>query len=198
MCSLPSSIDRGQPWGNGLTATPLTASTLGISAQRAEFATELRRCQARREPSHPRRGPGARLLRPGLARSRRRGGEGAGPRRHPARHRFSPGRHAPARPSGDGRDSGPHLFLARLGDQLRFRAMPPGSRPIVSYALDREAFASPTAARPTAPSSPSRRPSTSSFSGARSIRVTCALGTISRGACRPPRRRRRPRLNLPT
>ncbi len=40
------------------------------------------------------------------------------------------------------------LFLARLGDQLRFRAMPAGSRPIVSYALDRETFASPFAAAP--------------------------------------------------
>ncbi len=56
----------------------------------------------------------------------------------------------------------------------------------------------PSAARPTAPSLPSRRPSTSfsqepgrSASPARSAR-------ISRGACRPPRRRRRPRLNLPT
>ena len=40
------------------------------------------------------------------------------------------------------------LFLARLGDQLRFRSMPPGARPIVSYVLDTEMLASPFGTAP--------------------------------------------------
>ena len=34
------------------------------------------------------------------------------------------------------------VFLARIGDQLRFQAFPEGTRAVVSYALDSEAFAS--------------------------------------------------------
>ena len=35
------------------------------------------------------------------------------------------------------------LFLSRLGDQLRFTRMPDGTKPIVSFVLDREGMASP-------------------------------------------------------
>ncbi len=73
------------------------------------------------------------------------------------------------------------LFLARLGDQLRFRAMPAGSRPIVSYALDREAFASPFAAAPYGAFVALKKAFDQLFAGARAIRITCALGTDVEG-----------------
>ncbi len=73
------------------------------------------------------------------------------------------------------------LFLARLGDQLRFRAMPPGSRPIVSYALDREAFASPFGSAPYGAFVALKKAFDQLFAGAQSIRVTCALGTDFEG-----------------
>ncbi len=76
------------------------------------------------------------------------------------------------------------LFLARLGDQLRFRAMPPGSRPIVSYALDREAFASPFGAAPYGAFVALKKTFDRLFAGAGSIRITCALGTDVEGRVR--------------
>ncbi len=76
------------------------------------------------------------------------------------------------------------LFLARLGDQLRFRAMPPGSRPIVSYALDREAFASSFGGAPYGAFVALKKAFDQLFAGAQSIRVTCALGTDFEGRVR--------------
>ena len=76
------------------------------------------------------------------------------------------------------------LFLARLGDQLRFRAMPEGSRPIVSYALDREALASGFGATAYGAFVALKKALDRLFAGARSIRVTCALGTDYEGRAR--------------
>jgi hypothetical protein len=73
------------------------------------------------------------------------------------------------------------LFLARLGDQLRFRAMPEGSRPIVSYALDRESFASPFGSAPYGAFVALKKAFDRHFAHARSIRVTCPLGTAFEG-----------------
>jgi hypothetical protein len=78
------------------------------------------------------------------------------------------------------------LFLARIGDQLRFQAMPSGSRPVVSYALDREALASGFGTAPYATFLALKRRFDAMFAGAGSIRVTCPLGTDFAG--RPPRR----------
>jgi hypothetical protein len=78
------------------------------------------------------------------------------------------------------------LFLARLGDQLRFRAMPKGSRPIVSYALDREALASPFGTAPYAAFVALKTALDRLYAEARSIRVTCPLGTDFEGCARAP------------
>ena len=84
------------------------------------------------------------------------------------------------------RAAGHTLFLARLGDQLRFQAMPEGSRPIVSYALDRAALASPFAAAPYDAFVALKQAFDRLFAGARSIRVTCPLGTEFEGGSRTP------------
>jgi hypothetical protein len=77
------------------------------------------------------------------------------------------------------------LFLARLGDQLRFQAMPAGSRAIVSYALDREALASSFGAAPHAAFVALKRAFDDLWAKARRIRVTCPLGTSFEGAVAP-------------
>lgn len=74
------------------------------------------------------------------------------------------------------------LFLARLGDQLRFKAMPPGSRPIVSYALDREALASAFGTAPYQAFLHLKSRFNALFGSAGSIRVTCPRGTDYSGA----------------
>lgn len=73
------------------------------------------------------------------------------------------------------------LFLARLGDQLRFRAMPPGSRPVVSYVLDRETLASPFATADYAAFAALKACFDRLFADAREIRAACPLGTDIRG-----------------
>ncbi|MBL8588553.1 MAG: hypothetical protein JNK46_08490 [Methylobacteriaceae bacterium] len=74
------------------------------------------------------------------------------------------------------------LFLARLGDQLRFCAMPPGSRPIVSYAVDRRSFASEFAGASYTGFVALKSALNELLAGARHIRVTCPLGTDFSGA----------------
>ena len=77
------------------------------------------------------------------------------------------------------------LFLARLGDQLRFKAMPANTRPIVSYALDQEAFASPFGTAPY-PAFVALKQAINAYLGAaRHIRVTCPLGTDFSGSPTP-------------
>lgn len=74
------------------------------------------------------------------------------------------------------------LFLARLGDQLRFCEMPAGGRPIVSYALDRAAFASQFGSASYAGMVALKNAFNALLTRARHIRVTCPLGTDFEGA----------------
>ena len=76
------------------------------------------------------------------------------------------------------------LFLARLGDQLRFRELPAGARPIVSYVLDQHAMASAFGAAPHAAFVALKGAFNRLFASAGDIHVTCPLGTDFRG--RPP------------
>lgn len=73
------------------------------------------------------------------------------------------------------------LFLARLGDQLRFQTMPPGARPIVSYVLDTEMLASPFGTAPYQAFVALKAAIDTLMAGAREIRVTCPLGTDFKG-----------------
>lgn len=77
------------------------------------------------------------------------------------------------------------LFLARLGDQLRFKAMPASAHPIVSYALDQAAFASGFGTASYSAFVALKQAVNACLSNAREIRVTCPLGTEFSGA--PPR-----------
>jgi hypothetical protein len=77
------------------------------------------------------------------------------------------------------------LFLARLGDQLRFKAMPAGSRPVVSYVLDREALASDFGTAAYEAFAALKTAFNTLFFKARRIRVTCPLGTDFEGAVMP-------------
>jgi hypothetical protein len=74
------------------------------------------------------------------------------------------------------------LFLARIGDQLRFQSMPARSHAIVSYALDSEAMASPFGIAPYAAFVALKGAFNRLLHGARTIRVTCALGTDFSGS----------------
>lgn len=69
------------------------------------------------------------------------------------------------------------LFLARLGDQLRFKAMPTKTRPIVSYALDQAAFASAFGTAPYPAFVALKQAINTCLGKAVHIRVTCPLGT---------------------
>jgi hypothetical protein len=77
------------------------------------------------------------------------------------------------------------LFLARLGDQLRFKAMPEGSRPVVSYVLDREALASDFGTAAYEAFAALKTAFNTLFLKARRIRVTCPLGSDFAGAVTP-------------
>ncbi|MCU0883644.1 MAG: hypothetical protein MUC44_01640 [Beijerinckiaceae bacterium] len=77
------------------------------------------------------------------------------------------------------------LFLARAGDQLRFRTMPPGSRPVVSYVLDRQTLASAFGRADYAAFVALKTCFDALFADAGEIRATCPLGTDIRG--RAPR-----------
>ncbi|MGL4241388.1 MAG: hypothetical protein ACRCTI_09795 [Beijerinckiaceae bacterium] len=74
------------------------------------------------------------------------------------------------------------LFLARLGDQLRFRALPEGTRAIVSYALDEQSLASGFGTAPHDAFVTLKSAFNAMLFSARSIRVTCPLGTDFAGA----------------
>ena len=69
------------------------------------------------------------------------------------------------------------LFLARLGDQLRFCTLPPGAQPIVSYALDTQTMASPFATASHQAFIELKACFNEMLFGAQRIRVTCARGT---------------------
>lgn len=69
------------------------------------------------------------------------------------------------------------VFLARIGDQLRFREFPDGSRAVISYALSAEALASPFGTVPHAAFEDLKRVIDAAVTGAHSIHVTCPAGT---------------------
>lgn len=83
------------------------------------------------------------------------------------------------------------LFLARLGDQLRFKAMPQGAKPIVSYVLDADRLAAPLGTAPYEAFAALKHALDRLFAGAGRIHVTCPLGTDYVGSIRadesPPR-----------
>jgi hypothetical protein len=77
------------------------------------------------------------------------------------------------------------LFLARIGDQLRFSAMPGGGRAIVSYALDREAMQSPFAGVNYRSFFDLKHALDRLVANARRFRITCPLGTDYAGTVTP-------------
>ncbi len=79
------------------------------------------------------------------------------------------------------------LFLARLGDQLRFSDMPPGKRIVVSFALDGEMFGSGFGTAHHSAMMAIKDDINRVFTGAEMVRVTCPNGTDLSG---------RPEMNL--
>ncbi|NKB27839.1 MAG: hypothetical protein GKR99_09910 [Rhodobacteraceae bacterium] len=79
------------------------------------------------------------------------------------------------------------LFLARLGDQLRFSEMPQGKKIIVSFAVNQELFGSGFANGHHAAFMQIKDDVNAVLAGARDVRITCPLGTDVRG---------RPEMNL--
>lgn len=69
------------------------------------------------------------------------------------------------------------LFLARIGDQLRFAAMPRGAQPIVSYVLDRDALGSPFGGSCYRSFGEQKIALDRLVAGARHIGITCPRGT---------------------
>lgn len=69
------------------------------------------------------------------------------------------------------------LFLARLGDQLRFSDMPPGKRIIVSFALNAHLFGTGFGTAHHAAFLDLKRGINAALSAAREIRITCPAGT---------------------
>lgn len=78
------------------------------------------------------------------------------------------------------------LYLARLGDQMRFRPLPHAGRSIVSYALTARALASPFGTVPHAAMCALKTVINAAMASAREIRVTCPLGTDLRGRMHEP------------
>ena len=69
------------------------------------------------------------------------------------------------------------LFLARLGDQIRFLQAPGGASAVVSYVLDTEMLASPFATAPYEAFLALKQSLDTLFRSAEHVRVTCARGT---------------------
>ncbi len=69
------------------------------------------------------------------------------------------------------------VFLARLGDQLRFSDMPQGKRIVVSFALDAGLFGSGFGTTHHGAMLALKYRITEAFRTARKVRVTCALGS---------------------
>lgn len=78
------------------------------------------------------------------------------------------------------------LYLARLGDQTRFRPGPAAERSIICFALDRAAFASAFATVPHGAMLALKAAVTEALLAAHEIRVTCPLGTDFGGRIAPP------------
>ncbi len=74
------------------------------------------------------------------------------------------------------------LYLARLGDQMRFRPLPHAERSIVSYAVTLEALNNPFGAVPHQAMQQLKAAINAAMQAASDIRMTCPLGTDLRGA----------------
>lgn len=73
------------------------------------------------------------------------------------------------------------VFFARLGDQMRFREMPRGTRAVVCYTLDMASFCSAYGMAHYAAFESLKYAIDDMVSTAKAIRVTCPLGTDFRG-----------------
>lgn len=73
------------------------------------------------------------------------------------------------------------LFLARLGDQLRFSQMPQGKKIIVSFALSQELFASGFAVGHFEAFTQIKASTNALLEAAEEVRITCPLGSDVRG-----------------
>src|SRR5690606_6362674 len=69
------------------------------------------------------------------------------------------------------------IFFARLGDQVRFRALPKGSRAVVSYVLDMEMLTSPFGTAHYRAFAALKEAIDAHLATAREIRVTCPHGS---------------------
>lgn len=78
------------------------------------------------------------------------------------------------------------LFLARIGDQMRFKALPGRCTKTVCYALDREILASAVCRTPYALTHEVLALLQAEIDTVRRWKLTCALGTEIEGTCRPP------------
>lgn len=78
------------------------------------------------------------------------------------------------------------IFLARLGDQLRFRAMPEGKRIVVSFALDVGLLGSGFGTTSHTAMVALKDLITETFAQARSVQVTCPNGTEFSGTPNMP------------
>jgi len=77
------------------------------------------------------------------------------------------------------------LYLARLGDQMRFRPLPHAEKSIVNYAVTLPALASPFGTVPHGAMVALKAAINAAMAAAREIRVTCPLGTDLRGRMAP-------------
>lgn len=75
------------------------------------------------------------------------------------------------------------VFLARLGDQIRFRERPKQSSQIVSYALDASMLSSSFGTTNYNAFESLKHLITQAFMTAKDVRVTCPAGTDFRGSC---------------
>lgn len=73
------------------------------------------------------------------------------------------------------------LYLARLGDQMRFRPLPHADKSIVSYAVTLESLAGPFGTVPHGAMLALKTAVNAAMAGAREIRISCPLGTELRG-----------------
>jgi hypothetical protein len=78
------------------------------------------------------------------------------------------------------------VFVARIGDQMRFAEMPEGSRAVITYALDPEALASTFGTLPHRDLVALKAALDSHLAAARDIRVTCPAGSAFSGRPGPP------------
>ncbi|MEL6798577.1 MAG: hypothetical protein AAFO80_01760 [Pseudomonadota bacterium] len=77
------------------------------------------------------------------------------------------------------------VFLARLGDQLRFKSMPDGTRAVICYALNAWSLASPFGMAPYAAFLALKSCIDDASLAARHFRITCPAGTDVEGTVSP-------------